>query len=80
MDGEQLRSLQNPLKARYRTEPAAALVTLHAEGELGSAEVSCSVQTGQTLTRGGLHAASGGDGGLACSGDMLLQALVACAG
>lgn len=80
MDSAQLRSRQKALKAGYRTEPATALVTLHAEGELGSEEVSCSVQTGQVLTRAGLHPASGGDGSLACSGDMLLQALVACAG
>ncbi|MDQ6900701.1 MAG: OsmC family protein [Candidatus Dormibacteraeota bacterium] len=80
MDGEQLRSIQAPLKARYRAESAAALVTLHAEGELGSEEISCSVQTGRALVEAGLHPGSGGDGSFACSGDMLLQALVACAG
>ena len=80
MDREQLRSLQAPLRARYGAEPPAALVTLRAEGELGSEEISCSVQTGRALVEAGLHPASGGDGSLACSGDMLLQALVACAG
>lgn len=80
MDREQLRTVQAPLKDRYREEPAAALVTLSAEGVLGEEEIACSVQTGQALTRAGLHPASGGDGSLACSGDMLLQALVACAG
>jgi uncharacterized OsmC-like protein len=79
MDTEQLRTLQAPLKERYREEAATALVTLHAEGELG-ADVSCSVQTGRALVEAGLHPASGGDGSFACSGDMLLQALVACAG
>ena len=79
MDTEQLRSMQAPLKERYRDDSASALVTLQAEGELG-ADVSCSVQTGRALVEAGLHPASGGDGSLACSGDMLLQALVACAG
>jgi uncharacterized OsmC-like protein len=80
MDSEQLRQVQGPLKARYREDPAAAIVTLHAEGQLGSEEVSCSVDTGRAIVEAGLHPASGGDGSLACSGDMLLQALVACAG
>src|SRR5579883_3295174 len=80
MDGDQLRSIQTPLKQRYRAEPESALVTLHAEGTLGSEEVSCSVQTGRALVEAGLHPATGGDGSLACSGDLLLQALVACAG
>jgi uncharacterized OsmC-like protein len=80
MDREDLRQLQTPLKERYRDEPAAAVITLHADGELGNEEVSCSVQTGRALVEAGLHPASGGDGSLACSGDMLLQALVACAG
>jgi uncharacterized OsmC-like protein len=79
MDAEQLRNLQTPLKQRYRDDAATAVVTLHAEGELG-ADVSCSVQTGRALVEAGLHPASGGDGSFACSGDMLLQALVACAG
>lgn len=80
MDGDQLRSMQAPLKQRYRAEPGAALITLTAEGALGAEHVSCSVRTGQALVEAGLHPATGGDGSLACSGDMLLQALVACAG
>jgi len=80
MDAEQLREVQAPLKARYREAPDSALITLHAEGELGSEEVTCSVQTGRAMVEAGLHQASGGDGSFACSGDMLLQALVACAG
>jgi uncharacterized OsmC-like protein len=80
MDGEQLRAVQTPLKNRYGAEPATALITLRAEGELGSQDLSCSVQTGQAMVEAGLHPASGGDGSFACSGDMLLQALVACAG
>ena len=72
--------MQRPLKDRYTTEPDAALITLHAEGDLADAEVACSVQTGHALVEAGLHPATGGDGSLACSGDMLLQALVACAG
>ncbi|HET7526870.1 MAG TPA: OsmC family protein [Burkholderiaceae bacterium] len=79
MNSDQLRSLQAPLKDRYRDRPAAAHITLHAEGRLGEG-VTCSVQTGQALTRAGLHPGTGGDGLSACSGDMLLQALVACAG
>jgi uncharacterized OsmC-like protein len=74
-----LRSVQAPLKARYREDPGAAVVTLRASGELGEG-VSCSVQTGRALARAGLHPATGGDGSLLCSGDMLLEALVACAG
>jgi uncharacterized OsmC-like protein len=77
--GEDLRAVQAPLKERYREDPGAARITLHADGELG-AGVSCSVATGQALVRAGLHPATGGDGLSACSGDMLLQALVACAG
>ncbi|MHB8465558.1 MAG: OsmC family protein [Acidimicrobiales bacterium] len=80
MDGDQLRAVQAPLKSRYRDEPATALVTLRAAGELGSEDVSCSVETGRAMIEAGLHPASGGDGSFACSGDMLLQALVACAG
>jgi uncharacterized OsmC-like protein len=72
--------MQAPLKRRYREDPDAGVVTLRAEAELDSAAVSCSVQTGRALVEAGLHPASGGDGSLACSGDMLLQALVACAG
>jgi len=79
MDADQLRALQRPLKDRYRDEPSTAVITLRADGSLGD-EVSCSVQTGQALVAAGLHPATGGDGSFACSGDMLLQALVACAG
>jgi uncharacterized OsmC-like protein len=80
MDTEELRALQQPLKDAYRSDPASAVITLRARGELGAEEVSCSVETGRALAVAGLHPASGGDGTLACSGDMLLQALVACAG
>lgn len=79
MDQDQLRELQAPLKERYRTEPDAALVTLSAVGTLGEG-VSCSVLTAQAVAEAGLHPATGGDGSLLCSGDMLLEALVACAG
>ena len=79
MDAEQLRSLQAPLKEKYRTDPAAALVTLRAQGRLGEGIV-CKVETGRALVEAGLHPATGGDGVAACSGDMLLEALVACAG
>ena len=74
MDQNTLRSVQAPLKETYRTDPAAAVVTLSAFGDLG-ADQSCSVQTGQALVAAGLHPATGGDGSFACSGDMLLQAL-----
>ena len=80
MDAEELRALQTPLKERYRAEPAAALVTLRARGRLGEAGVSCRVETGRALVEAGLHPATGGDGRAACSGDLLLEALVACAG
>ena len=79
MDRDQLRTVQTPLKERYRDEPDAALITLSADGTLGEG-VSCSVQTGRALAEAGLHPATGGDGSLLCSGDMLLEALVACAG
>ena len=79
VDKDTLRAAQAPLKERYREEPAAALVTLSAEGSLGDG-VSCSVATGAALAEAGLHPATGGDGSFVCSGDMLLQALVACAG
>jgi len=80
VDRELLRATQAPLKAEYRENPTRALLTLHAEGRLGDEDVSCSVETGRTMVEAGLHPATGGDGSLACSGDMLLQALVACAG
>jgi uncharacterized OsmC-like protein len=76
---EALRALQEPLKTRYRDDPDAATVTLQATGSLDEG-ISCSVQTGRALAQAGLHPASGGDGSLLCSGDMLLEALVACAG
>jgi uncharacterized OsmC-like protein len=79
VDREQLRAAQAPLKERYESDPAAALVTLSAEGTLGEG-VSCSVQTGRALAEAGLHPATGGDGTQLCSGDMLLEALAACAG
>ena len=79
MDQTELRTVQAPLKERYESEPEAAVVTLSAEGDLGDG-ISCSVRTGKALAEAGLHPASGGDGSLLCSGDMLLEALVACAG
>jgi uncharacterized OsmC-like protein len=79
MEQDELRALQAPLKARYLAEPSAARVTLSATGSIGEG-LSCSVQTGRALAEAGLHPASGGDGSLLCSGDMLLEALVACAG
>jgi uncharacterized OsmC-like protein len=79
MDALDLRAVQAPLKQRYRDEPEAARVTLSATGVLGEG-VSCSVRTGAAMAAAGLHPASGGDGALLCSGDMLLEALVACAG
>jgi uncharacterized OsmC-like protein len=79
VEREALRAIQEPLKERYREQPDAALVTLAAKGELGEG-VSCSVQSGRALAEAGLHPASGGDGTQLCSGDMLLEALVACAG
>jgi uncharacterized OsmC-like protein len=80
MDRQELQALQRPIKERYRDDPDAALVTMRAEGTLEPDEVACSVATGRALVEAGLHPASGGSGALACSGDMLLQALVACAG
>lgn len=79
MNADTLRALQAPLKQKYRDEPQSALVTLRASGEATEA-VSCKVETGRALVEAGLHPATGGDGSLACSGDMLLEALVACAG
>lgn len=79
MQRDELRALQAPLKERYREEPAAAVVTLRAEGRLGEG-VTCSVTTGAALASAGLHPATGGDGLSLCSGDMLLEALAACAG
>ena len=79
MEITDLKSIQAPLKARYREEPQAALVTLRAAGSIGEG-VTCSVETGRAIARAGLHPASGGSGANLCSGDMLLEALVACAG
>ncbi len=79
MEQQQLRAIQGPIKERYRSEPEAARITLSAAGTLGEG-VSCSVQTGRAVAEAGLHPASGGDGSRLCSGDMLLEALVACAG
>ncbi len=79
MDQAELRAVQAPIKERYKGEPRAAQITLSATGSLGEG-VSCSVQTGRAIAQAGLHPASGGDGSELCSGDMLLEALVACAG
>jgi uncharacterized OsmC-like protein len=79
MNTEELRAIQAPLKERYREEPEAALIILKAEGRLGEG-VTCKVQTGKALVEAGLHPATGGTGLNVCSGDMLLEALVACAG
>ena len=79
MKSDELKSLQAPIKERYRTEPGSASVTLHAEGRLGEG-VTCKVQTGKALVEAGLHPATGGAGLSVCSGDMLLESLVACAG
>jgi uncharacterized OsmC-like protein len=79
MKADELKNLQLPLKEKYRNEPEAAFITLKAQGNIGEG-ISCSVETGKALVQAGLHPATGGTGLLACSGDMLLQALVACAG
>ncbi len=79
MDSDELRALQAPLKERYRAQPDAAVVTLRASGRLGEG-ISCSLEGARALVEAGLHPATGGTGELACSGDMLLEALVACAG
>src|SRR5207237_2170546 len=80
MDSARLRELQAPLKAKYREDVGAALVTLRAEGSLDAEGIACRVETGRALIEAGLHPATGGTGLQACSGDMLLEALVACAG
>src|SRR5262245_52830437 len=79
MNADELRTIQAPLKERYRASPDAASITLRAEGRLGEC-VSCKLETGKALVVAGLHPGTGGDGMAACSGDMLLEALVACAG
>ena len=80
MDAAELRALQAPIKDRYRTEPGAAFITLKAHGTLDDAHIACKVETGRALAVAGLHPATGGSGLELCSGDMLLEALVACAG
>jgi hypothetical protein len=80
MDRAGLRELQAPLKAKYRDDPASAVVTLRAQGDLADDAIVCKVETGRALIEAGLHPATGGTGLEACSGDMLLEALVACAG
>jgi uncharacterized OsmC-like protein len=79
MDAVALKSLQTPLKEKYREHPESALVTLHAKGRIGEG-ISCRVETGRAIAEAGLHPATGGDGRFICSGDMLLEALAACAG
>ncbi|MEJ2376041.1 MAG: OsmC family protein [Pseudolabrys sp.] len=80
MDANELRELQAPLKQRYREDPEAAVITLRANGTLDDANIACKLETGRMLAQAGLHPASGGTGMELCSGDMLLEALVACAG
>ncbi len=80
MDGNELRALQAPIKQRYKDDPDAAVVTLKAQGMLDDAHIACKLETGRALAVAGLHPASGGSGLELCSGDMLLEALVACAG
>ncbi|WP_028309950.1 MULTISPECIES: OsmC family protein [Derxia] len=79
MNADDLRALQTPIKDRYRVDPASAVITLRASGRAGEG-ITCRVDTGRALVEAGLHPATGGDGLAACSGDMLLEALVACAG
>jgi uncharacterized OsmC-like protein len=79
MNAEQLRAMQAPIKERYKKDPAAAVITLRAQGRMGEG-IACRVDTGRALVEAGLHPATGGSGLQACSGDMLLEALVACAG
>ena len=80
MDAESLRALQAPIKSRYRDDPAAARITLSAKGELDDSRIACKIETGRALALAGLHPLTGGSGAELCSGDMLLEALVACAG
>jgi uncharacterized OsmC-like protein len=80
MDATELRNLQAPLKDRYRSEPESALITLKARGNVDDAHIACKVETGRAIATAGLHPATGGTGMELCSGDMLLEALVACAG
>ena len=80
MDASELRNLQAPLKDRYRSAPGSALITLKAQGDVDDAHIACKVETGRAIATAGLHPATGGTGMELCSGDMLLEALVACAG
>ena len=80
MDSTELRAMQAPIKERYKTDPKAGLITLRAKGALDEANIACKVETGRALAVAGLHPATGGSGLELCSGDMLLEALVACAG
>ncbi len=80
MDAESLRAMQSPLKDRYRADPESAVVTLRAKGDLSGEGIACRIDTGRALVEAGLHPATGGPGTQACSGDMLLEALAACAG
>jgi uncharacterized OsmC-like protein len=80
MDAAELRSMQAPIKDRYKSDPGAALITLKAKGTLDDSSIACKVETGRALAVAGLHPATGGSGLELCSGDMLLEALVACAG
>ena len=80
MKRAELQAIQGPLKDRYRSDAGSALITLRAQGELDAEQIACKVETGRALVEAGLHPATGGTGTLACSGDMLLEALVACAG
>src|SRR5689334_8537527 len=80
MDAQTLRDLQAPLKAQYREDPNAAVITLRAQGDIDALGIACKVDTGRAIVEAGLHPATGGSGLQACSGDMLLEALVACAG
>lgn len=79
MNSEELKNIQNPIKEKYREQPDAAIITLKAQGKVGEG-ISCKVETGKVIAEAGLHPATGGDGLLVCSGDMLLEALVACVG
>ncbi|MCX6290741.1 MAG: OsmC family protein [Bacteroidetes bacterium] len=79
MNSNELRNAQAPLKEKYREQPGSAMITLHAQGKIGEG-ISCKVETGKAIVEAGLHPATGGNGMLACSGDLLLEALVACAG
>jgi uncharacterized OsmC-like protein len=80
MDAAELRAMQAPIKDRYKSDPGAALITLKAKGTLDDSNIACKVETGRALAVAGLHPATGGSGMELCSGDMLLEALVACAG